>query len=421
MRALLVFIALAVTLTANAYTSLTRSALMALIGSNALNIGEWYSVSDRNSYTVLAISSNLIANDGYAVWPVPDYQNIGTYSPPLNLQLGVWKNTFIVVANDVVIWNGYHWQNISGSNSMLPPDLSPSDWSQLMIHPNNGYIFESVSASYDIQSDIFYRVLDKRLNDVSVSVGAIGSLGNNPVDWFQFGCDSVVGNTVTNGLLDNLNQTGFIACVSVDGLSAVESNDNNGRILLSSFSKGAFGQLRDNKGYIAFNEIVNGGILEVESNRDTIAYNFVKNPSSLVANRNKGKIDGHYLFQGYLSGNDNCDTCDIRSFAMFHGSSAFVDSNMNVIGATFMTIGATLKAERNKGDIAWLTLSNTVVMNSNGNAGTVRRMILGGNYTYNVSMAVGRVAFYNDVFLNKDYTVDGSIDFIERVIRPFNY
>ena len=185
----------------NAFVAIDTTQLDLLIANKTLIDNQIYKISgfkfglapELHNIFVKATSSNTIDVYGTGEFFNADYNNIGDYSTVSGFagQLGIWQKTLTIVSGNVVIWNNYHWVNLSGSNTLVAPNMS-SDWQKLPYSITNGYILEYdfIQWKYDKYYEISLRQ-DKYVNYVEAYNVGIHSLNR-----FQWGNKDVFQNKV---------------------------------------------------------------------------------------------------------------------------------------------------------------------------------------------------------------------------------
>ena len=214
-----------VTINANGYEILSSSSLLNLIAAGTLNTGWTYIVNDVTNadtfVSVQAISNNAVQNYGAGYFLNADYQKVGNYSGVTGFtsQKGIWLNTSYQVG-DVVIWNNYHWQNLTGVNT-TSPDTDPSNWLLLQKTTTNGYIIEVDFVIYDVANNLVKTRFDSRNNEVEYTT--------NSFENFQWGRNAVTYNKVLNtSVMNSVNSPCvFNYNVLVNGASINDTTPSN--------------------------------------------------------------------------------------------------------------------------------------------------------------------------------------------------
>ena len=199
--------------------TLTYLQLQNLINNSLLIAGQMYKISDAKfiqttgetaQIFVTAVNSNSISHSGQGYFFNADYQGIGNYSAVTGFvaQLGIWKGSLTPVVGDVVIWNNFHYKNISGNNSQ--PDLNPLDWTLLSKTITNGYIEECCLILYDVKNNNITQRNDLRENFVENNIFNYSTLNVEAFQFFQWGSDKCKSNVVTNNsAVKNANNNQF--------------------------------------------------------------------------------------------------------------------------------------------------------------------------------------------------------------------
>jgi hypothetical protein len=244
--------------------------MLTLISTNSVIPGQSYLITNA-TYTnggviVQGVNNNSTTSvQGTGIFLNADYQGVGNYSGVSGFV--AWKNIWClpaipVVIGDVVIWNNFHYKNLTGVWGTAP-DTDIVNWVLLPKTITNGYILECDFIKYNlITNAIVYRA-DGRLNEVEFFNG----LGGVNFLSFQWGRNLVSGNKV-------LNSSEIIA---TNSYCQIRNNDLFGGKLYdetNSVSSGA----------ITLNKISQGGVIKLYQNQGLVTNNNVSGTkSSIVA------------------------------------------------------------------------------------------------------------------------------------------
>lgn len=178
---------------------------------DGLRVGEYYRITDigdgdginNGGIIVQAITAYQIAVPAHYLAYNPDYNLGGTYTNPIivGTNLGIYNPNLVPAEGDVVIFDGYHWLNITGANNGDPVN-SPSDWQQLAKTIENGYIFEVDYCEYDIAINDIYCRKDKRGNYIDYRTGG------NYHKFFRWGDANCLNNYMLHGYMNIRNSSG---------------------------------------------------------------------------------------------------------------------------------------------------------------------------------------------------------------------
>jgi len=217
--------------------SLTYAQLLTNIANSTLIAGQMYSISNAifiqtTSETapiyLTATSTNAISSSGQGYFLNADYQGTGNYSGVTGFvaQLGIWKGNLTPAIGDVVIWNNFHYKNISGNNTQ--PDLNPTDWTQLAKAPTNGYIVEICAIQYDVNNNFIIERSDLRENVIQNNINTYVTLGFECFQYFQWGSDDCKANNVNSeGAIKNSNNFGSTLGNFVSSGGAIKVQSGN--------------------------------------------------------------------------------------------------------------------------------------------------------------------------------------------------
>ena len=221
----------------NNFIQATYAQMATLINNQSLIPNQNYEITNAEfgstpivptSVFVKAITNNTISLTGEGIFYNADYQGIGNYAgvSGYNTQLGVWTSALTPTSGDVVIWNNYHYVNISGSNGVTNPNADIVNWTQLPLNTLNGYILAVDTVLYSIATNqIIYRE-DARRNRVYRAVIS----GKNSLNYFKWGSDKVTSCSVENDSV-------FACCNAI--ISTVLNEivvKENSSILIGNFS-----------------------------------------------------------------------------------------------------------------------------------------------------------------------------------------
>ena len=136
----------------NAFVQIDNVQLDFLIANSGLIANQIYAINgfkfglstDKYKTFIKATSTNTIDSYGSGEFYNADFRGVGNYSDVtgFNSQLGIWQSTLPVVIGDVVIWNNYHFVNVTGTNTLNNPAIDLVNWKILPYSVKNGYILE---------------------------------------------------------------------------------------------------------------------------------------------------------------------------------------------------------------------------------------------------------------------------------------
>jgi hypothetical protein len=195
--------------------ALTYAQLLTNITNSTLIAGQMYSITnaifiqttgETTSVFLTATSTNNLGSAGHGLFYNADYQGTGNYSGVSGFvaQLGIWKGSLTPVIGDVVIWNNFHYKNISGNNSV--PNLNPLDWTLLTKSATTGYIIEICSIEYNLNTNSIIQRSDLRQNVIENNISTFISVGIEGFQFFQWGSNDTKSNNVNSeGAIKNCN------------------------------------------------------------------------------------------------------------------------------------------------------------------------------------------------------------------------
>lgn len=183
-----------------------------------LQIGKYYWITDVGDgdgtndagVIVQAIARDKVSKYGHMIALNADYQNIGTYvfsGVFTGDNLGIWTDAITpVLIGDVVIWNNYHWRNLTGINTSDSPDIDTTNWVQVDKHTDNGYIKEVDAILWDMDLCYIIKRSCRRGNEINFDPN-----GSATYEMCQFGSDLFRGNKNSLGYYDCANQLGEVS------------------------------------------------------------------------------------------------------------------------------------------------------------------------------------------------------------------
>jgi hypothetical protein len=158
---------------------------------------------------VQAIARNKVSKSGHMIALNADYQDIGTYvftGVFTGVQLGIWTDALTPNTGDCVIWNNYHWRNLTGTNTTDNPADDAVNWVQAPKHIDNGYIREVDFVLWDMDLCVIIQRACRRLNIIKFDPN-----GSATYEMCQFGSDLFRGNNNSLGYFDCANQLGEVS------------------------------------------------------------------------------------------------------------------------------------------------------------------------------------------------------------------
>jgi len=283
-------------------TDITSADVLALYNAGTMEPGFYNltNMADRG-IVVQALSATALSDEASGIFLNPDFQGVGDYSGVAGFaaQKGVWHSALVPAINDVVIWNGFHYKNLTGAVG-TEPSGDVVNWLLLpKTTANVGYIQESDFIGYDLVNDAIMWRFDKRVN-------CVYSYTEN----FQWGNDSVIGCKDLVGTLVCINNKGIISNIKNLGASSVIiDNTNFGTVLICSFDGGGVFTVNINAG-LSFS----GNI--VTSNKSIVF-------DSTISHLNKQMVGNVSFFTANL---------DMSDAAVFTGNVLTILASLNYVG-----------------------------------------------------------------------------------------
>ncbi len=360
--------------------SLTYIQLQTAITNSTLIAGQVYSItnaifiqttSETAPIYLIATSTNTIGSSGHGYFLNADYQGTGVYSGVAGFvaQLGIWKGSLTPAIGDVVIWNNFHYVNISGNNTQ--PDLNPVDWTQLSKTLTTGYVAEVCKIEYNVATNSIFERSDLRENVVQNNLSTYVSAGLEGFQYFQWGSDNCKSNNVNSeGIIKNSNNFGSTLgnVVISGGIIKIQSG---------SFLAGTTATILENS-------VCEGSILSLTDSVTTL--NFSYNELSEVSTITIDKI-ADPLIEGVVAVNKFSQTT--LTIAPCSSSSTFYSNRLKgVVGSIINDL-----ASFSFNDIS-SSSTYTFVLQNTGDA--VNQAIFNENQIYNSDINVNNLGIINE-------------------------
>lgn len=304
--------------------SLTLAQLISKKNAGELNKGATYDITDRG-ISLTAINATQFNPDGIRTMLCPaDY---AIYEDAYgNNWIGVWNSTRTPSINDLTIWGGLVWKNLTGVVGTKIDDigLDLTNWQAIpkSSFTNHEYISMIFNVNYDVENDWVNKQWDNKGNMFGLSfIGNFNQFGDNNYnrvdlcDWnyeltgvifqrnvcyfcFNNSCSSIYDNNIIGSIYNNSN-TGEIG-----------ANTNKGNINDNS-NAGDYGEIYWNSNAGQINNNSNIGGIGYNNNMGSISYN--SNNGVIVNNNNSGGI----------TNNSNAGAIDNN------GNNGIIDTNTN--------------------------------------------------------------------------------------------
>jgi len=387
------------------------TSLLAGVTSSTLIPGTNYKITDKGDLGIYvkSLSTNELSLIGDRKMLCPAYYAVGTdaYS---NDWIGVWHNSKTAAADDLTIWGGKVWKNLTGTIGTASNDytLDAVNW---VVVPkasfsNNEYVEKIFAVNYDFTNDWIEKQWDSFGNVFGITYDHAQTYGYtfNPCDVSDWNCsipstmyfwnnkcvgvwnnvsNSITNNNISGAIFDNnsadiynnSNKGDISNNVAVPG--GIYNNSNAGAIIsndsvfIISNNTNA-GDISSNN--LDFNEIIfnsNRGTIGGNTCAGHISYN--TNGDSIFLNTNLGSIQHNSCSgtiqlnanNGYILKNSNDGYITNNTSAV---DNIYNNSNKGNITANSCTSNIGLNS--NAGDIN--LNSNTGVISNNYNNGTIQ-------------------------------------------------
>lgn len=152
---------------------ITKSELDALISASNLKLGSCYKITDRGDrgITLTAISTNKLSLDGIRNMLCPKTYKIETLDG--NIWKGVWNPLKTAAINDLFIWGGLVWKNLTGAIGTATTNVALDlvNWIEIpkSTFINNEYVELTFRINYDYQNDWILSQEDSKGNKCELS------------------------------------------------------------------------------------------------------------------------------------------------------------------------------------------------------------------------------------------------------------
>lgn len=402
----------------------TYAQLSALIAANNLVPNATYNVTDAEfgstpiiptSIYIKSITTNTVSPDGNGYFFNADYDNNGNYSgiPGFSGFLGIWNTTIVPPVNSVVIWNNFHYLNISGANGASNPSADNINWQVLPYSVTNGYILEIDVIGYRVTDNKILFREDIRGNEVERTV----RVGWNSLNVFKWGSvavrqNKVVGNSLfvvcnanlisnpsifynkfegsilfigdlntLGGSVDTLQYNDFsnatvtfannIAQFNKNFLKSVELSGINFGTIENNTFENLVALSIVNTGNIRFNTWKNLRTCTLSDNSGNIDKNFIEDGNFIITN-NSNNIVNNFIVDAFLSVVENTGSINDNNITFKSG----LDININRASVALNNITQTSQLLVNventaTGGVRYFSISET----STVTLGTVNKII----------------------------------------------
>ena len=195
------------------FITVTYAELSALITANNLVPNADYLVTDAlfgstpaiptNIY-IKALTTNKVSLTGQGYFYNADYENAGNYSgvTGFTAQLGIWNQLLVTPVGTVVIWDNFHYVNITGLNIASNPKTDAVNWQLLPLSATKGYIVDISLISYNVTQNRITSRTDKFNSFVEYYVVS----GRNSLNYYKWGSLDTKQNVISkNSILYNCN------------------------------------------------------------------------------------------------------------------------------------------------------------------------------------------------------------------------
>lgn len=322
---------------------------VSLYSSSALTPNAVYKITDigdRGVY-IHALDTNAISPFGTRIMLCPSQYTVG------GPWKGVWCANKKVVVNNLMIWGGLVWKNLTGSIGSADDNANLDSTNWVVVPKNNFTNGEYSEIMFGIYYDIYGGTYTKQWDQYGNVLGYPSSTewtnngGNtvgfmNPCDVTDWNCGVIRGNQVFAIFNNNIN-TGIIKNNNFGSIfnnsgSTITNNSNNGSINNNSGNTNS--SITNNKNNGGIYENVNLGAITSNGNIGSIIRNSNigngNSPTTIDNNSNSGSIYDNSN-RGAISRNSNIGG---------------IYENTNLGKIQYNTIGGEINNNSNTSDIS---------------------------------------------------------------------
>lgn len=292
--------------------SKTVAEMQALALASGFTVGQLYKITDAGDLGLFfrAATTSKLENDGIRAMLCPAYYGTGEHNGDGNNWLGVWNADLTPAADDLAIWGGLVWRNLTGAVGSSDSDIALDGTNWVVVtkasFAASEYTPMIFGCSYDLTNNWICKQWDAAGNVFGVDFYTEDNwweLGFNPCDvsdWNLATKGQNFFNNVCIGVWNNSNEGSIIGNRLRDG--AISNNSNNGDIYVNANT----GDINGNSinGNINYNS--NAGIIYSNGASVTGITNNV-NAGNINNNSNAGEISLN-THSGYISGCSNGDS-----------------------------------------------------------------------------------------------------------------
>jgi len=283
---------------ATTVVSKTVAEMQALALASGFTVGQLYKITNAGDLGLFfrAATTSKLENDGIRVMLCPAYYGTGENAGDGNNWLGVWNANLTPAADDLAIWGGLVWRNLTGAVGSYDSDIA-LDGTNWAVVPKASFSASEYTpmifgCSYDLTNNWICKQWDAAGNVFGMDYFTEQNwwaLGFNPCDLSDWNRSTdgraFFGNRCL-GVWNNSNNGEILENIIVDG--SIYRNENSGGIYGNAC--GSDINSNSNNGAI-YNNVLGSGI-ENNINSGDIGNNVL--PSAINSNANSGSITANY-------------------------------------------------------------------------------------------------------------------------------
>lgn len=279
---------------ATIYYEKTFAELLLIINTNLLEKGAIYKITDRGDRGIIlqALSDSLLSNSGKRIMLCPTFYGVGT-DEASNNWIGVWNPTLSVAEDDLTIWGGLVWKNLTGNIGTAASNLLLDETNWVLVPKASFSNFEYTEKQFNVSYDFTTDYISKQWDEFGNVVGCPKLVADyialyNPcdvTDWnlaslspsFLFGNNEcslgVFNNSNITGNYGISNNTGIISGIignyNILGSDGIYNNRNFSSGITGNYNIGGVG-ISSNfnfiHGILNCHDIPNGIVLNSDVN-----------------------------------------------------------------------------------------------------------------------------------------------------------
>ncbi len=284
----------------------TYSELSTLIAASELVPGTVYKITDRGDRGLFfkALSTKQLSRSGQRLMLCPAWYGTGEHEA--NNWLGIWNDQLTPVADDLAIWGGLVWKNLTGAVGSVVTELELDALNWVLIpkitFSAGEYVEMLFDVDYDFENEWIDQQRDQKGNIIGVDYASNQNefgFTNNPVDLSDWNFANraetcLFMNNKSAGIFNNP----FALYIYKNNVHVLIADNTCTGDIYNNEINGAI-ESNSNQGQISDNKVIN--YISGNSNAGSISLNTAE---AIVDNSNNGDIYKNNCY----SINDNSNT-----------------------------------------------------------------------------------------------------------------